>query len=150
MKKYLLLVIVIAFVSCNQNSKTKIEIPGKVNEVIEKAGDNGVELMKVIENYQLPEDSLKLKAAFFLIGNLDQKHSFTDFKLQDSLSNIIEFNIDDYKNYSEQRNAWDSLKKIYGEIDFKRSFEIIDYDTITAEFIINNIELAFKVWENNP
>lgn len=150
MRKYFIALITIAFFSCNQSQKNKIEIPDKVKEVIEIAGDNGSELEKVIVNYQLPEDSLKLKAAFFLIGNLDKKHSFTDFQLQDSILNIIEFDIDDYKNYSQQRNAWDSLKKIYGEIDFKRKLEIIDYDSVTAEFLINTIELAFMVWENNP
>jgi len=45
---------------------------------MDQAGDNRQELEKLIEHYSnKPEDSLKLRAAYFLIKNMGNKYSIT-------------------------------------------------------------------------
>jgi len=151
MKK--LLIVFIGFVllySCSQKKYTPAPFPENVKAILEKSGSHSSELEKVFANYQNPEDSLKLKAAYFLIGNMDDKHSYSKFHLLAPDSTVIDFDIDDFSNYEQQRLAWDSLERVYGEIDFKRCLNIKDYDTISADYIINNIELAFQSWTQNP
>jgi hypothetical protein len=52
----------------------------------------------------------------------------------------------DYPDYEELRNDWDRLEKEHGELKFHRKEYIRDYDTIQADFLIENIDLAFQVW----
>ena len=65
----LLVCFLISIVSCkNENKRLKI--------ALELAGDNKEELLKVINHYQAPKDSLKLKAAYFLIENMPYHFSY--------------------------------------------------------------------------
>src|SRR5690554_708660 len=51
----------------------------KLETALEMAGDNRIELEKVLEHYsQDPTDSLKLKAAQFLIANMPGHYSYKD------------------------------------------------------------------------
>ena len=143
MKKLLIIsLIVLALASCTQQ-----KYPENVNHVIEKAGKNKAELEKVINHYKNPEDSLKLQAAYFLIGNMGNKHSFVSFVLVDSTDNILPFDVLEYENYNKLLDAWDSLESKFGPIHFKRDKFIKDYETITGDYLIKNIDLAFEAWE---
>lgn len=118
--------------------KRQHAIPEHVEQVLNST-NNRKELQKVIDHYHLPEDSLKLKAAFFLIGNMDGL-------------------------YSHQGSFIKSYKKIISKEGFRReqiiptvdSLKMVvsdpvtvvrDMDAVTADFLINNIEMAFEAWE---
>lgn len=58
--------------SCRMPTPT----PG-VEEALSKAGSNRNELFRVIRHYQEGTDSLKLKAALFLIENMADKYYYT-------------------------------------------------------------------------
>ena len=58
--------------SCRMPTPT----PG-VEEALSKAGSNRDELFQVIRHYQNGEDSLKQKAALFLIENMTDKFYYT-------------------------------------------------------------------------
>lgn len=58
--------------SCRMPTPT----PG-IEEALSKAGNNRNELFQVIRHYQEGEDSLKLKAALFLIENMADKYYYT-------------------------------------------------------------------------
>lgn len=58
--------------SCRMPTPT----PG-VEEALSQAGSNRNELFQVIKHYQKGTDSLKLKAALFLIENMTDKGYFT-------------------------------------------------------------------------
>src|SRR5690554_1958283 len=63
-KNILSFLAVIYFISCNP-------VPRDVRDALEQAGDNRAELQKVIDHYsKAPADSLKLKAAYFLIKHM--------------------------------------------------------------------------------
>lgn len=143
MKKMILLIfIIISVVACSQNNS----LPENVQKVFEKAGDNRNELEKVIHHYQNPKDTLKLKAAFFLIGNMEEQ-SYLHFIVADSNNTDMHFNVLDYSDYKTMVAAWDSLEAIHGEISNWRDTTIFDFNSITADYLITNIDLAFKTWQ---
>jgi len=145
----ILLITVFVIISCNNGGSN--QIPKDVLAVLDSAKGNKGELLKVLDNYQEPKDSLKLKAAYFLISNMAE-HAYSKAKLVDSLDNYIDFNILDYPDYTIMVAAWDSIENIKGEIDYKRDTLITDLSSITANFLIENIDLAFNVnkyeWNN--
>ncbi len=147
--KKLLQIIFLAniFILFSCNTIVKVEIPEDIIAFLDTIGDNRVELEKVINHYH--EDSLKLNAAFFLIENMGD-HCYSKYKLVDSTDSIVPFNILDYPDYNSMVAAYDSIEGTLGELEFKRDTLIKDYQLITADFMIQNIDYAFKAWRENP
>ncbi len=127
--------------SCQESS-----IPKDVFQALEKSKSNANELQKVLDHYQLPPDSLKLKAAYFLIGNMEG-HSYSITKIVDTAGNTIDFDVINYPSYAVMLDAWDSLELIIGEMNFKRDTIIYDIEAIQADYLIENIDLAFESWK---
>jgi len=126
--------------SCQQ----KPEYSKALQATFDEAGNNQKELIKVLEHYrQNAADSLKYKAAVFLIENM-LGHSYSKAKLVDSSKNIVPFDVLDYPDYKTMVKAWDSIEKNIGKIDFVRDTIIYDSQVITADYLIDNIDLAFK------
>jgi len=123
--------------------------PPAVEKILTKAGVNRIQLETVLSYYASPKDSLKLQAAYYLIGNLEG-HSYIISSLYDTNKNKIDFDILDYPNYEALLAGYDSLQKRYGKLDFAREVEYFDVDTITAEYLINQIDLAFQAWREKP
>jgi hypothetical protein len=155
-KLLVLCVIGFTFISCQKQ-------PNDVEEALKKANTNKDELQKVLDYYGAPKDSLKLRAAYFLIANMPNKSHFIYSKAQQKvlsyidslhielgLKNVTEIN-DNYRRqyevaYNEIIGKWDKLK----HNDLYPSIEIKDIDVITADILIENIDYAFKVWEKVP
>ncbi len=128
--------------SCSSN------LPKGVKKVIKQAGDNAIELEKVIEHYSSStKDSLKLKAAYFLIENMANKYSIVPVNENNNYEKLI-LN----SNISEKK-AWDPLESNVGKLidsiklkEFAYIKKVKDIDVITAEYLINNIDRAFEAW----
>jgi hypothetical protein len=119
-----------------------------LQKVFEEAGNNKTELTKVLKHYKNnPKDSLKYKAAIFLIENM-LGHSYSKAKLIDTSKNIVPFNVLDYPNYKEMVKAWDAIEAKIGKIKHVRDTIIYDSKVIRADYLINNIDLAFEAWQN--
>ncbi len=145
MKKFFVFIIISVF-SLSAFAQTN-GIPADVKTVLEKAGKNKTELEKVIRHYSNnPADSLKLRAAYFLIGNMD-KQFYAHFIVADSAGRDMHFNVLDYPDYNAMVRAWDSLEAIYGPIKNTRDTTVYDYEIVTAKYLIDNIDLAFQAWE---
>ncbi len=141
----LLSLLVFLFVSLHLLGQT---VPDDVQKVLDDAGKNKVELEKVLHHYQKQKDSLKLRAAWFLIANMNGQ-CYAKAKLVDTSGNRVKFNVLDYPDYKTMVAAWDSVEHKIGTIDFTRDTLIYDINIITAEYLIENIDLAFKAW-NKP
>ena len=147
MKKFVYLIPVLFSLLWSCNYKDIQPVPDDVIAAIDSAKDNGDELIKVINHYRFnPADSLKLKAAYFLIANMPG-HSYVKAKLVDTAGNPVAFDVLDYPNYEAMRNARDSLKKKIGEFDWKLDTIIYDLYAIKAGYLIKNIDLAFETWQ---
>lgn len=151
-KNVLVLFSIALFVSCQG-------VPEKVERVLQLAGDNREELEKVIDHYQAPEDSLKLKAAYFLIiekipyesyidSNEDQRQKKVYQLLNDSLKPFLGKENED--NFDERNRIVNRLIERYelenGKIKENSAVLKRDLHTISASFLIENIEYAFKAW----
>ena len=135
-KKILWSIIFLLFLSCNNITQQEY--------ALRSAGENRKELEKILNYYsQDPKDSLKYKAACFLIENMDSHFYFTGTQL--------EYKKQYYKILTET-DHWggivaDSIDKVImskniEEPSFKRDIEEISFC-----YLIDNIEWAFKVRE---
>lgn len=125
----------------------KRKMPENVTRAIEMAQSNSQELLKVINHYSVDEkDSLKLKAAYFLIGNMPGK-GFQKFELRNRANNPVNLNLFQLKNR-------DSIQQYKLAFEYKHNTQIgfvnlgfqQDLKFVTAEFLLENIEYAFKAW----
>jgi hypothetical protein len=123
--------------------------PPEVTVALDSAGTNRGELEKVLSHYSSAKDSLELQAAFFLIGNMEG-HSYVTYVLQDTNKKEVSFNVLDYKDYNILRAEWDTLEQRYGSLDFEKKEIVYDLKTITADFLIKQIDYSFKAWREKP
>ncbi len=132
-------------VTCSLGPK----LPVDVSSAIEAAGDNGAELEKVITHYRTAGDTLKLEAALFLIGNMEG-HGYATYDLKDTADNVVAFDVSDYPSYDSLRTSFSVLEAEHGELDFGKRELLTDVESITADFLITQIDYAFRAWRERP
>lgn len=116
---------------------------GRLEKALYMAGENKVELFKVLEHYkQSPEDSLKLKAASFLIENMPGhgsawSESIDSFRQRVNASDsLVWMNLQD--------EWWNQLHENNHPVFHP------DVEYLSADFLIRNIDKAFDVWDESP
>ena len=112
----------------------------EINKVLFMAGKNRPELEKVLKHYSYPPaDSLKLKAAEFLIINMPGKYSeYYDVPWNDVATVYL---------------RWTSVadrQRVLNTYKFGEKVRQNDVEHISANFLIDNIDLAFEAWRNRP
>jgi len=127
----------------------EFELPENVKEVLELAGDNKSELEKVIQHYKNEGHVIREEAAYFLIGNM-KNHGYVEYKLVDSTGAEVDFNVLDYADYEALLDGWDEIEGNRGNIHFVKDTFYHDYNEISADYLIKNIDLAYKAWDENP
>lgn len=121
-------------------------IPTYVLSVIDNSGANRSELNKVIGYYKSLGNKEKLSAAYFLIANMEGKYSeyynYNDkafmlfHKGKDAnIDNRIQFRLEMEKKIDSLSNPKFPPLIVY------------DIDVLTADYLIENIDLAFQVWQ---
>ncbi|GHT77085.1 hypothetical protein AGMMS50262_17200 [Bacteroidia bacterium] len=135
MKKLFLLLISYFLFSCTHHRYSQ-----EIASVLQQAGDNRSELEQVLKYYsQDPADSLKLRATEFLIMNMPGKYS--------------EYYDAPWNDVATVNLRWTSSSDKQMVLDtYKLGNPIVKEDVkyITADYLINNIEMAFKVWREQP
>ena len=126
-----------------------VTYPPDVISVLEDADDHRAELETVLSHYATDDDSLKLQAAFYLVANMEG-HSYVTYSLRDTADAEISFNVLDYPDYATLKAALDTMEVERGELDFERNEIVYDLDTIAADFLINQIDFAFRAWREKP
>lgn len=114
------------------------------------AGPNRAELEKVLARYAAnPEDSLKYRAAVFLIENMPG-HTYYRGK---QLDNYLEYYAILPEAISSGRGsaaAVDTIRTRYGALDLSSLEHLSDIGTVDSAYLCSNIDWAFKVWEEQP
>lgn len=146
MRNFTIVILLIFLAAC---SPREFEPPEEVKTILELAGDNRAELEKVIQHYKDEGAVIREEAAYFLIGNM-KEHGYAVFELIDSTGNPVDFNVLDYEDYDGLLNGWDDIERNRGAIHFELDTMIRDYAAIKADYLIRNIDQAFKAWEENP
>lgn len=106
---------------------------------LELSKTNRPELEKVIDHYA--GCSQKREAARWLIANMPGHSTMWSKGIQAFADSLM------YRRINQERGnqLWDSLQKISGNPQKRR-----DIETLTAEFLIDNIDRAFDVWDKSP
>ena len=137
---YLQLVAVLLVLGCKSHSALELSL--------NFAKDNRNELEEVLDHYKREaKDSLKFKAACFLIENMPNYWSYQDTRLDHYRQELYETA---QKNNFTGEKAVQLLASRYGAIDLNDFTKIYDSRVITADYLIRNIDLSFKVWEEQP
>lgn len=143
-----LLFICLVLTSCQRKADITLQ------NSLDLAGSNKKELQKVLDYYAAPGDSLKRKAAEFLILHMHAHEGYSSqqineyervFSVIDTQRNLKKLVSDENK-----KSIGDSLSKILNSSDFQPVTTMRDDQLITANYLINNIEFAFKAWKKSP
>ncbi len=119
----------------------------RLEEALEKAGKNRSELEAVLNHY--PQGSQENAAARFLIENMSG-HNYTELLFFNEDDELVEFDALSYENYDEASAAMSAIEKERGEVHYAKGEVVEDTQFITSEYLIENIDLAFRGWRTNP
>lgn len=128
---------IFAFFLASCTSQTDRE----VDATLAFAGDNRAELERVLEHYK--DDALKWRAARFLIAHMKDSYTHQAPEI-DSLKALI-------RDMRTAETRPDEARwKRWKQVDYRRYPKVYDAQVITANFLIENIELAFEAWRSRP
>lgn len=126
----LIVIVVMTACTCKMN---------KLEEALEKAKNNRSELLKVLDYYK--NDSLKQKAAVFLIENMPDKIAY-HYKYIDSIEALKKEWI---VNGFVKAEDIEKMEREWLKPEIQK-----DIECITADFLISNIDDAFQAWHERP
>ena len=159
MKNVPLLVLFILIVSCTKQlsrMEQALILTGenRLEQVLILAGENRSELEKVLDHYKRDDqDSLKYKAAVFLIENMPGSFSSDNkqlaiyepfYKQCSDLDSIFAGDLT-----IDRRMLIDSLWTKFVSKTHTANKYIQDIKYIKSDIIISEIDLSFKAWNNN-
>lgn len=111
------------------------------------AGPNKPELLTVISDYsQNNKDSLKLKAAYFLIENMPHLHYY-EGELLDKYMNYPKFLSRDMFYVHIGSHYFD---RVLGHFSVDQLNLHYDIKEVSAHQLESNIDMAFKAWQEQP
>lgn len=113
----------------------------KLARSLNLAGDNREELFKVLLHYKNRNDTLKYKAALFLIENMSYHYS----QLNKNRS-MVESAMQTF--LKEGFIHPDTLDVLYENCSQFNTYD--DVQIIKADFLIRNIDMAFDAWQKRP
>lgn len=105
------------------------------------------EKSRLLKFYSAPDDSLKKKAAIFLLENISVHYSNENLVLKRLKKKYVKEkkgrkSVDLYRTFSS------TLKAVSGHGDITELKKINDDILVPSDYIIDNIEQAFKVWKS--
>ena len=118
----------------------------KLEEALRLAGNNRGELERVMEHYaRTPEDSLKLRAARFLIENMPGHHTLESETYSEMRSEI---HGDPTLSYFDKKTL-DIAMSFFEELrtDATRREDV---ETLTADYLIRHIDRSFEKYRTLP
>lgn len=137
------------FTSCSDNTLERPIVP-LLETALQQAGENRVELEKVLNYYRAnASDSLKYRAACFLIENMPY-YTYYKGKLLDQYLTYYSLLKDSQgKNIKPQILA-DSINSMFGTFELDSLDFYKDIETVDSTYLCDNIEWSFKVWREQP
>lgn len=129
---------VVLFAACSTERR-------ELRSALRAAGDNRPQLEAVLDHYSRPGvDGLKLRAAEYLIRYmpLHRSYDLTIEELHDRIDSMIPC----YDNADSLNSA---ISALYNHM--RDRIEVVpDVRTVTADYLIRNIEQAFDLWRKKP
>ena len=120
--------------------------PSRLETALRQSGANRPELEKVLTHYE--GDSLKYRAACFLIEHMPGKYSLEPERADDPYRNFLRHIPDrDSINWKLDSCHVGHLLDSVAMLASPRIRKVDDLQTVTAAFLIDNIDWAFRAWE---
>jgi len=139
--KYICLLLLIVAFGCNQNYSKKVKA------TLKSAGRNKKELLKALKHYE--NDSLKYDALLFLIENMNNKNGVS-YQLTNFFGKPVDYKPEKYVSWGNARKALDSIEDNHYYFVKTKEDNIPDVKVISANYLINTVDLAFDCWLNKP
>jgi hypothetical protein len=130
--------------------------PSDVCQGLRASGHNRTEFEKVLNHYKASGDKEKLRAAWFLVGNMDNKYALDGEAVRkydrifDILSSLNAGKVFVSQNSPFMKAKWDSLVSIYGQPSVYEADVLPDCRHITADYLIDNIDQSFRLRDEMP
>ncbi len=128
---------------------TRPGIPVSVQKVIRRAGINKPELMKAIGHYVEDKDSLRLRALYGLLAQMDKNYTVF-YSVQDTLGNHYTFDPEKFEDYRSLKRAWDSTEQLHGNLIYHADSFKVDAQTLSGNFLMKNTDEAFRAYRSFP
>ncbi|MCM1032070.1 MAG: hypothetical protein NC410_11590 [Oscillibacter sp.] len=141
MKNSIILPIIVLFVGISCRST-----PTRIENVLEQSGDNRHELEEVLHYFSFhAEDSLKYKAAVFLIENMPGHYT-----LESSFVNRFREELPD--NYPDYPYHWyKTIQSLPDKIEPNNfGYKLYDLEWLKSSYLIRHIENSFRIWQTTP
>ena len=127
-----IIVLLFMFTSCTSSIDRQLE------DTLTFAGSNRTELEKVLHHYRnAPE---KQEAARFLLAHMKDRHFYRSAGI-DSIHHYLKV-----ATRQESCLPFDVEEK-WGAYNYKNETPIYDAQVLTADYLIENIDLAFEAWQ---
>jgi hypothetical protein len=125
----------------------------RLEQALAFAGENRAELEKALAHYSANgEDSLKYRAACFLIENMPFHHSYSSVAIDRFMEKVSRYAAaHEYEVHEHNRHfSTHSFEDEFPSLTSSGNNVVMDSRVITTDFLIDNIEQSFKVWRKQP
>jgi hypothetical protein len=137
-RKFLILLTTILVAACNRTDY--------LEQALKLAGDNRAELERVLEYYKKnPVDSLKLRAAVFLIENMPGHYSYKNPRRLDAYYDEVERSVDVLKDHLENKRVIEEISARYSDTESRE--KVWDIQFMKARYLVDHIERSFRAWQ---
>jgi hypothetical protein len=138
------LLLILLLIACH--SGVHAQYPPGVQTALKMAGANKAQLIKALDHFYKSGDSVKIRSINFLITYMPL-HSSQSYYWANGTGNRIPFNELNYSTFNEAAEAINGLKKKYNGLH-PVAYSYRDLDSINADYLIENIELACEKWRS--
>ena len=140
-KNTVILIIVIYLLTACQNHMTHVS-QRDMKSTLALAGSNRDELERVLEHYQ--DDPQKLAAARYLIADMKDNYYLVSDGIDSVHAALVTTSLQEGFLERNRRDRWMAYR-------YEGTAEkIYDAQTVSAEYLIENIDLAFESWQRYP
>ncbi len=146
---YPVLIIFLIFVTLNWHclKSKRPGIPVDVRQTFSLSGINKQQLILSLEPYFDNDDSIKLKAMYWLLANMKSNYT-VHYHVQDTMGDLYVFNPELFPDYIHLKHHWDSLEQKVGNLIYKPDTFLLDCQSLSAKYLQNNMELSYKSWKS--
>ena len=116
-----------------------------LEEALRLAGDNRLELEKVLEHYK--NDKQKYKAAIFLIENMPGHYSYSETAYLNAYYDALD-SVFALTNHADDALKDSLFQQVKGEYAIGKLSIVSDVKIMHSDYLIANIDHAFSIWQN--
>lgn len=158
MKRYMVIIVCALLCVANTISCTDLD-KQRFHLTLKQAGNYKGELGRALAYYSREEDSLKRKAMCFLLEHMHAHHAYCSERMKlanraisimDTLmvyqTNPAMSRYADFRLFASLIDSVMDDEKVIPEEELEK---LLDSHTVTANFLIQNVEFAFRAWKMN-